>query len=53
VAVQLAAAVAAAAAAAVAAAVDARAADAAAGVHVLLLLVGNAPPVHRAPNCLC
>ena len=51
--VQLAAAVAAAAAAAVAAAVDARAAEAAAGARVLLLLVGNAPPVHRAPNCLC
>ena len=51
--VQLAAAVAAAAAAAVAAAVDARAAEAAAGACVLLLLVGNAPPVHRAPNCLC
>ena len=51
--VQLAAAVAAAAAAAVAAAVDARAAEAAAGACVLLLLVGNAPPVHRALNCLC
>ena len=51
--VQLAAAVAAAAAAAVAAAVDARAAEAAAGACVLLLLVGNAPPVHRAPKCLC
>ena len=49
----LAAAVAAAAAAAVAAAVDARAAEAAAGACVLLLLVGNAPPVHRALNCLC
>ena len=49
---QLAAAVAAAATAAVAAAVDARAADAAVGARVLLLLAGNASPGLPGPQML-